>query len=264
VEVTTFAVTDPVARALGATDLDAEKSTNFSVGTVLRFGGLDVTIDAYRIDIDDRIVLSENLISASVSQFLASQGFPGLGGGRFFINGVDTRTEGVDLVLNYPLETAAAGRVDFTLAANFNSTDVTKVPQPRAQGLTPPPVLFDHMNILTFEEGTPEDKYTATVNWALSRFGMTLRATRYGDVLAAGGTPAGDFLLTAKTLVDFEARVDVTDHIRAAIGADNLTDEYPDALPAPLLNATGTTSFSNYSPFGRSGRFVYGKLNYRF
>jgi iron complex outermembrane receptor protein len=125
-------------------------------------------------------------------------------------------------------------------------------------------VLFDHMNVLTFEEGTPEDKYTATVNWALARFGVTVRATRYGDVLAAGVTPAGDFLLTAKTLVDLEARFDITDHIRAGFGADNLTDEYPDALPAPLLNTTGTTSFSNYSPFGRSGRFVYGKLNYRF
>jgi len=264
VEVTTFAVTDPVARALGARDLDAEESTNFSLGTVLRFGGLDLTIDAYRIDIDDRIVLSENLVSAQVSQFLATQGFPGLGGGRFFINGVDTRTEGVDLVLNYPFETAAAGRFDFTLAANFNSTDVTKVPQPRAPGLTPPPVLFDHMNILTFEEGTPEDKYTATVNWELARFGVTVRATRYGDVLAPGVTAAADFTLTAKTLVDFEARFDITDHIRAGIGADNLTDEYPDALPAPLLNTTGTTAFSNYSPFGRSGRFVYGKLNYRF
>jgi iron complex outermembrane recepter protein len=264
VEVTTFAVTDPVARALGARDLDAEESTNFSLGTVLRFGGLDLTIDAYRIDIDDRIVLSENLVSAQVSQFLATQGFPGLGGGRFFINGVDTRTEGVDLVLNYPFETAAAGHFDFTLAANFNSTDVTKVPRPRAPGLTPPPVLFDHMNILTFEEGTPEDKYTATVNWELARFGVTVRATRYGDVLAPGVTAAADFTLTAKTLVDFEARFDITDHIRAGIGADNLTDEYPDALPAPLLNTTGTTAFSNYSPFGRSGRFVYGKVNYRF
>ena len=59
-------------------------------------------------------------------EFLNRQGFIGVGGGRFFINGVDTRTEGVDLVLNYPLETAAAGRFDFTLAANFNSTDVRK------------------------------------------------------------------------------------------------------------------------------------------
>jgi iron complex outermembrane receptor protein len=83
-------------------------------------------------------------------------------------------------------------------------------------------------------------------------------------VLAAGTTPATDFTLTAKTLIDLEARFDFTDHIRAAFGADNLTDEYPDANPAPLLNPNGTQSFNNYSPFGRSGRFVYGKLNYRF
>jgi iron complex outermembrane recepter protein len=263
VEVTTFPATDPIARVLGARDLDAEESQNFSVGAVMRFGPLDVTVDAYRIDIDDRIVLSENLTSAQVRTFLNNQGFIGAGGGRFFINGVDTRTKGVDVVVNYPLETAAAGRFDFTLAANFNSTDVTKVPEVRPAGLTPPPVLFDHLNVLTFEEGTPEDKYTATVNWTMSRFGLTVRGTRYGDVLAPGVTAASDFTLTAKTLVDLEARFDITDRIRAGIGADNLTDEYPDQNP-PALNPTGTQSFNNYSPFGRSGRFIYGKLNYRF
>jgi iron complex outermembrane receptor protein len=263
VEVTTFPASDPIARALGARDLDAEKSKNFSVGAVLRLGQLDITVDAYRIDIDDRIVLSENLVSQTVAQFLTTQGFIGVGGGRFFINGVDTRTEGVDVVVNYPLETTAVGRFDFALAANFNSTDVTKVPEVRPTGLNPPPVLFDHLNILTFEEGTPEDKVMATVSWTMSRFGLTVRATRYGDALAPGTTAATDFTLTAKTLVDLEARFDITDRVRAGIGADNLTDEYPDQNP-PALNPSGTQSFSNYSPFGRSGRFVYGKLNYRF
>jgi iron complex outermembrane receptor protein len=177
---------------------------------------------------------------------------------------VDTRTEGVDFVLNYPLETAAAGRFDVTLAANFNSTDVTKVPQAQLAGVSPPPVLFDHLNVLTLEEGTPEDKYTATLNWSLARFAVTARATRYGDVLAPGTTAATDFTLTAKTLIDLEARFNITDHLRAALGADNLSDQYPDANPAPLLNPSGTQSFNNYSPFGRSGRFVYGKLNYSF
>jgi iron complex outermembrane receptor protein len=165
--------------------------------------------------------------------------------------------------MNYPLDTGVAGRFDFTLAANFNSTDVTKVPEVQLQGVNPPPVLFDHLNVLTFEEGTPEDKYSATVNWRLSRFGATLRATRYGDVLAPGTTAATDLTLSAKTLVDLEARFEVTDHIRAAMGADNLTDEYPTQNPASL-NPSGTQSFNNYSPFGRSGRFVYGKVNYRF
>jgi iron complex outermembrane receptor protein len=46
-------------------------------------------------------------------------------------------------------------------------------------------------------------------------------------------------------------------------GAENLFDEYPDPTP-PVVNATGTAAFSNYSPFGRSGRFIYGRLSYDF
>jgi iron complex outermembrane receptor protein len=70
-------------------------------------------------------------------------------------------------------------------------------------------------------------------------------------------------VLTAKTVVDLEARYQVTDKIKLAIGADNLLDEYPDPLP-PLLNTTGATSFSNYAPFGRSGRYVYGRVTLGF
>jgi iron complex outermembrane receptor protein len=263
-DITTFPVTDPVARALGAKDLDAEESINYSIGAVMRFGDVNITIDAYRIDIDDRIVLSENLTQANVRDYLVSQGFIGAGGGRFFINGVDTTTKGVDLVVNWPLPDTAVGRFDLTLTGNWNSTDVTKVPHTeQLSALDPPPPLFDRINVLTFEKGTPEDKYSAAVNWTLNAFGATLRATRYGDVLQPGTTAATDFVLSAKTLVDLEGRFDVTDKIRLAVGADNLLDEYPDESP-PSINATGTTAFSNYSPFGRSGRFVYGRLTYSF
>jgi iron complex outermembrane receptor protein len=63
--------------------------------------------------------------------------------------------------------------------------------------------------------------------------------------------------------VDLEARYQLTDNIKFAVGADNVLDEYPDALP-PSLNSTGATSFSNYSPFGRSGRFIYGRVTFGF
>jgi iron complex outermembrane receptor protein len=117
--------------------------------------------------------------------------------------------------------------------------------------------------VLTYEEGTPKDKYAAAINWTLNRLGATLRATRYGEVLSPDPNPALDFTLSPKTLIDLEARIGVTDHIKVALGADNLTDEYPDENP-PGINTTGTTSFSNYSPFGRSGRFVYGRVSYTF
>jgi len=74
---------------------------------------------------------------------------------------------------------------------------------------------------------------------------------------------APDFLMTPKTLVDLEARYAFGEHFKFAVGADNVLDEYPDALP-PGLNTTGATSFSNLAPFGRSGRFIYGRVTFAF
>ena len=94
----TFPATSDVAITLGAQPLDAEESVNYSLGTVFRFGGFEATIDAYRIDIDDRIVLSENLNTPQVAALIAPFGATVA---RFFINGVETKTEGIDLVTRY-------------------------------------------------------------------------------------------------------------------------------------------------------------------
>jgi iron complex outermembrane receptor protein len=256
-------VNDPVAEALGAKPLDAEESVNFSLGAVMRFADLTITVDAYRIDIDDRIVLSENLTQANVRAYLESLGFVGVGGGRFFINGVDTRTRGLDVVVNWPWETAG-GRFDFTLVANWNDTEVTRLPTTNVlSSLSPAPVLFGRINELGFEEGSPKDKFGASVNWSMDRWGATLRATRYGEVLDAGANASQDVRLSPAVLVDLEGRVDLLEGLVLAVGAENLTDEYSEPF-TPVRNGTGNTPFSNFSPFGRSGRFVYGRLSYNF
>lgn len=263
-DIATFPVTDPVAQALGAKPLDAETSVNLSLGAVLRFGEVVITVDAYRIDIDDRIVLSENLTQANVREYLESLGFAGVGGGRFFINGVDTTTEGVDVVASWPWQTADAGRFEFTLVANWNDTDVTKVPQTEPlAALDPPPTLFGRVNVLTFEEGTPRDKLAAVAVWNIARFGATARVTRYGAVLDPGTSAPLDFEVGAETLLDLEARYEATDRVRIAFGAENLFDAYPDAFPPPR-NTTGNAPFSNYSPFGRAGRNLYGRVTIGF
>jgi iron complex outermembrane recepter protein len=262
-DITTFPVDDPIARALGSQPLDAEESVNFSLGAVMSLGDVSITVDAYRIDIDNRIVLSENLTQANVRAFLTSQGFIGIGGGRFFINGVDTETRGVDVVVSWPWQ-LARGRLDFTVAGNYNDTKVTRVPTtaPLA-ALDPAPELFGRINVLTFEQGTPKNKIGGSVNWTQDRFGATLRATRYGEVLDPGTTAANDVRLSARTLVDLEGRYNLSDNWRIALGAENLFDQYPDAFPISR-NTTGNTAFSNYSPFGRSGRFIYARVSYDF
>lgn len=263
-DITTFPATDPVAAALGAKPLDAEKSVNIAAGMVFRVGAVSLTLDAYRIEVEDRIVLSENLTQANVRTYLTSQGFIGIGGGRFFINGVDTRTTGLDVILNYRHSTSNLGDFAYTLAGNLNSTDVTRVPQTaQLSALNPAPVLFDRVNVLTFEQGTPETKLSASADWTLDQFGATLRATRYGEVLSPGTTAAQDLILKPAVVVDLEGRWNVTENIRLTLGADNLLDEYPTGTP-PTLNSTSNTPFSNYAPFGRSGRYVYGRISVNF
>jgi iron complex outermembrane recepter protein len=263
-DITTFPVNNPVAVALGAKPLDAEESVNVSLGTVFRIGDVSVTIDGYKIDIDERIVLSENLTATNVRDYLRNQGFIGIGGGRFFINGVDTETKGVDLVVNWSLPTHAMGDFDLTLVANYNETKVTRIAQTaQLAALNPAPTLFGRVNVLTFEKGNPKDKFGAIVNWNYERVSATLRATRYGEVLNPGTTAANDFVLDPKTLVDIEGRVEITDNWKLAMGMDNVFDQYPEAFPISL-NTTGNTPFSNYSPYGRSGRLIYAKVSYNF
>ena len=263
-DITTFPATDPVAVALGSKPLDREESVNFALGAVMRFGPVSLTIDGYRIDVDDRIVLSENLTQANVRAFLQAQGFVGVGGGRFFINGVDTETKGVDIIANFKTVTEEMGTFAFTLGANFNDTKVTRVPTTaQLAALNPAPVLFDRVNVLTFEKGTPASKFSGSVDWSHGPFGATLRATRYGKVLSPGTTAALDLEIEPDVVLDLEGRWNITEMVRLSVGADNVLDEYPTKVP-PLLNTTSNAPFSNYSPYGRSGRYVYGRVSVNF
>jgi iron complex outermembrane receptor protein len=225
---------------------------------------VNLTVDAYKIDIENRIILSENLTAANVRNFLTAQGFIGVGGGRFFINGVDTTTRGVDVVVSWPMNAGEAGKFDFTVAGNFTKTDVTKVPVTAAvSALSPAPSLFDRLNVLSLEQGQPKNKINASANWKLGAMGATLRATRYGRVLSPGTTAALDFTLGAKTVIDLEGRYDVSSKLKLALGAENLFDAYPESVPV-TLNGTGNAPFPNYAPFGRAGRFVYARATYSF
>ncbi|CUI06256.1 TonB-dependent receptor plug domain-containing protein [Massilia antarctica] len=263
-EITTFRPTDSVAIALGAKPLDAEKSVNASLGAVLRLGGANVTIDAYRIKVRDRIVLSENLTSADVRNFLTKQGFIGVGGGRFFINGVNTTTQGVDMVVNWAANGGAIGKFDFTVAGNFTKTEVTKVPATAQLAALPTPTpLFDRLNVLSLEQGQPKNKFNASTNWKLGQMGATLRATRYGKVLSPNASPALDVTLGAKTVVDLEGRYALTSKVNLAFGAENLFDKYPESV-GNALNPSGNAPFPNYAAFGRGGRFVYARATYAF
>jgi len=259
VETGTFPSTSAIATALGGKQLKAETSKNYSVGAVFRIADLDLTIDAYRIDIDDQIVLSE-LINRSFSSQVAALLDPlGVQAARFFLNGVSSRTQGIDLVGHYSVPADLYGKFDFTLAGNYNDVAITKTPT-SSSVLNPVPTLFARTRIQTFQNGTPEYKLTAATDWNLDAFGATLRATYYGDVVEPGSTAASDIWTGNKIILDLETRYQFTEHLGLAVGADNLLDTYPTATPASL-SSNGVIGFPYYSPFGFNGRYVYGRVN---
>ncbi|WP_409018464.1 TonB-dependent receptor plug domain-containing protein [Brevundimonas vesicularis] len=265
-ETGTYPSISEVGLALGGTDLQAEESVNYSLGFVFREGPFELTADAYRIDITDRIILSETLTGSATAaegtnartifDLLAPYG---ASAARFFINGVDTETTGLDVVARYRAETAAGHRLDFTLAGNVNDFDVTRTPVTQSGVLPQPTTLFGRQATYRFEEGTPPWKVVFQTDWEASRLGGTVRLTGYGDVLAAGSTEATDLQLGDALVADVEARYRVTDNVIVSIGADNVLDQYP-RQSLRENNTSGAFPFSNFSPYGFNGRYVYGRL----
>lgn len=264
VEVGTFPATSPVAAALGGEPLEAEESLNISGGLVFAQGGFTLTVDAYAIDIEDRIVLSENLSGPDVEALLVNAGITNITSARFFINGVETETRGVDVVASYGFETADWGDFDLTFGANFTETEVTDAP---TSEVLPGVSLFARREIARFEVGQPENKLIGSVDWSRGPFAGYVRATRFGETVDPGTAAdgSGDEVLSPKTIVDAEFSADITDGLNVAFGANNLFDEYPDVTAeTPALDGTFSRifPFSGFSPFGFSGRYVYGRIRY--
>jgi iron complex outermembrane receptor protein len=270
-ETGTYPSVSPVGAALGGQALDPETSRNYALGLVYRRGAFELTVDAYRIEVEDRIVLSETFQGSATAapgtnaRVIADLLAPfGASAARFFINGVDTETTGVDVVARYRIVDPQAGVFDLTAAGNINEFEVTKTPTASASILPTPTSLFGRQAVLRFEEGAPKQKLTLQGDWSREAWGATLRTTFYGSALSPGTLANGsaDSETGVRGVVDLEARRTFPMGVTVALGADNLFDVYPRQIP-PNLNTTGAAPFSSFSPFGFNGRFLYGRVSVR-
>jgi len=262
---------DPRAKLIGAAPLDPEKSTNFSGGGVFRSGAFSLTVDAFYIKIKDRIVLSDILQQANVIALFKAAGVNDIGGVRFFTNGVDSETRGVEAVATYKWAPDPAwGAFDFSASLSHDETKLTRVQStPLLSALNPAPVFLPHFRTATLTDGQPKWKANAIVDWTQGPFGVTTKVEYYGKLLqpANNSNPLGDYTLQPKTLVDLEARWNVSPSFQVAVGADNLFDTYPTTPPYVLngvtLSSNGVGAFPEYSPFGFQGRFLYARASYQ-
>ncbi len=282
IEVGTFPVNDPVARALGSQPLRPEKATNFAGGVALDFiPGLSLTADYYNIEIRNRIVLTENLTGAAVVTQLQANGINNVTSARFFVNGVNTRTQGVDIIGTYRFPDFGLGRFRFTAGFNYNDTQITRRAALSIPTLTNS-VLFGRTESFRLTDGQPRDKLNLALDWTLDDLSVVIRTNRYGQVSSAAasgvtvangvvtipalGTQVGDFTLTPKWITDFQITAKIFKHYELSAGVDNVFDVYPDRTPtvAGFTPNSFFLPYSSLSPFGFNGRFLYvrGTVNF--
>ena len=264
-DIVTFRVNNAAAIALGAEPLQPEESTNFSLGLVLQpIDRLYVTVDAYQIEVEDRITLSSNLgtgTNPAIRNFLNAAGFA-VGGGRYFTNAIDTTTRGIDVIGTYGWELPASA-LDLTVGYNYNKTEVDRVaPDPaRLLAIDPTASRVDRIERARFEVGAPRDKVLLGGTWTAGAFEATATGTRYGEFSVLAGNAAQDQTFDAAWTLDLAFSYTL-DRWKFTVGGDNVLDEYPDEVLA--LNSTGgQLPWSGSSPFGFNGAFVYGNVAYR-
>ena len=267
-ETGTFAPSSNVAKALGSPGLDAEEATNYGAGfTWSTDFNFSLSVDYYQILIDDRIVLSNNLSGTAIEQLLEGTG---ANQGRFFLNAIDSKTRGVDVVASYNLATDGYGDVAFNLGYNYGKNEVTNIIDPPAelQGAG-----FDQDNLFSgnelrrFEVSTPRNKYNLSATWNMEQWRTTLRTTRYGETQDPSDNPERNEVLKPKWITDLDVAYSLTENVSLSLGANNILDVYPDATRENVDDLTTFSrlfAYSSFSPYGFNGRYVYGKIEMKF
>jgi iron complex outermembrane receptor protein len=253
-EVGTYPVSSPQARVLGATDLEPETSRNYSGGIVLNpIDPLDITADFYRIDIDDRVVLTDNFTGARIAALLAPFA---ANSARFFSNAIDTSTKGVDLIANFTRTLQPASVLRMQAAYNHTTTSIERVSPTPPQLAGFENILFGEQSRRLYTCGQPTDNLRLTEDWQRGRAGVVVREARYGTFCSI---EAADQTFGAKWLTDAEVAYRFGKQT-LAFGVENLFNVFPD----PNIPATanrGTRTFPRNAPFGFNGRYVYGRLS---
>ncbi len=283
------------AFALGIPLLKPEKSDNFTVGLGLNpTKNLSITLDFYNITIKDRIVYSSAISSSNpnstLGRILANAGIKQI---QFFINGIKTRTNGIDFVANYKNIVLGNGKLGLNLAGNYTlNNEILGSPN------DPAPIKADGSTILSTQikslltESRPKYKVVLGADYHIKKFSVNLNNTLFGTTqfqdLDNGGGDMENIRqkFTPAVVTDLNVGYDISDKINFSFTVNNLFNVLPkwklealnaagqavlnDAAAKSLLE--GFLEFSgrykilayNGSQFSQLGTIFQASLNFRF
>ena len=284
------------ASIAGFSPLKPEKSTNYSVGFVAHpIEGMQISFDAYQIDVRDRIVVTgflygsdvsggvNHVISQAVLNAITAHGNTldtgiSYAGISVFTNGVDTRTQGAEATVNYASDFGDLGHVDWTGGLNYNKTTITKIAPLPAADFSAAPTIITQTTLLSpsalssLTTATPREKFVGNAYWTLGKWSVNFRETVYGETseLTTTSNITTDLKIGVTPITDLTVAYRITEWAKFELGANNLFDKKPPAVPnLTALNkpANGGNVWNApiaFAPWGINGGYYYGRLTVTF
>ncbi len=217
-----------IATAAGIPALTEETSTGATVGfTWAPTDALSLTLDAYRIEIDDRIVLSGRfgIDDPTIGEILQELG---VGQAQFFVNSVDTRTSGVDLTLSHDRQFDNGGSVETFLGVSYADTDVTGINAPAALAGRED-VLLEPRERLFIEEGVPSLKAILGFDFSFGDWNPVVKFIHFGrqELGTFSGPPVPNQKYQEKTSADMSLTYSFNEHTKLTVGGANVFNAKP-------------------------------------
>ncbi|WP_461093610.1 TonB-dependent receptor [Spirosoma gilvum] len=264
-DVTTYATNSTAARVLGIKGLSQENSRTYGFGlTYQPTRGFEVTVDAYQIDVDNRIFQTSFFSAEEVGNHYDEV----IGGGQaqFFVNGANVRSKGLELVGNYTQNLARNKSLTYSLAAIFSKNSIISRNPPtlKVENLTSDQVVEKYLSrdiIGQFETGTPRTKLIGSVMYRQNKWDLMLRGSYYGKItaLSVSADDKGNYYdqtFKPQTILDLSVGYAVNSSLKFSIGGSNILDKYPEMLRP---ENRGFYLYSNYQQ-GSNGAYYYGRV----
>ena len=257
--------TSDIARSFGIGELKQEEAQNLAVGFTWKKGGFSTTIDAYQIDVTDRIILTDYFDASSLGTNVSDV--------QFFANGVDTRTRGLDIVVNYKHYLSNDNSLRLGIAANFNDTEIQDIKSGNLNEYT----FFGPFSQAYLEAAAPDYKVGANIGAEFGDININLAYTLFSEVVlqdfqwvdspAQNEADATALLAVASDVYEQAGTLDLSisyklnDTFNISLGANNLLNTYP----TPQWDGwTDQGGFNDSVQMGSDGTFFFGRLDFRF
>ena len=266
----TFTNDSQIAQGLGIPTLTEETSMNYSIGYIYTpHNNFSMTIDAYQIDIDDRIILSgqirrDNMMLAAEASRIMDENE--VTAAQFLINGPDTQTRGVEFVALWSPE-VPKGELDIKLTTSYIGTQVKpsfKVPY-LLEGIEN--AIFSPQDLAIIESWQPKGRIILETNYSIGDFTFTGLFNRYDRYIGSENLSSGyvSQKFDPAFVTDLRIHWQPNDSVTVTLIGNNIFDNYPeeDSISSTrggtILDIIESDSVFKYSrrtaPYGFNGAF---------